>query len=475
MISSLSSAPSAPVGPDPAPNRRPFYRSLYFVVLLAIVAGAILGHLDPAHAVNFKPLSDVFIKFLRMVLPPLIFTTVILGIGSMRDMRQVGRAGAKALLYFEIGTTAALLIGLAVVHLVRPGEGMNINAAALDTKSLATYTKTAEKMNVIDYLTNIVPTSVAEPFTNNDMMQVLLISVLIGLAVGQLGSRAERIHQFLEQFCKVLFTVVGYAMYFAPLAAFGAMAFTIGKSGIGTLTSLAWLIGCFYITSLLFVLVVLGAVAYFTGFSIWKFLGYIKEELLLVLGCSTAEPALPGLMQKLEGLGCSRSIVSFVLPAGYSFNLDGACIYLTMSFVFIAQATNTHLTWTQELTMLGVLLLTSKGAAGVPGAGFVTLAATLTVTQTVPLAGLTLLLGVDRFMSEVRSLVNLCGNGVATLVIARWEGEVDMAKARRVLDGEVLFEDDLSAAGSPDAHGVHPLDGVAALPAKPAEAVAELV
>ncbi len=460
MTSSIKLPNMAPIGPDPVPAQRPFYRSLYFVVLVAIVCGAVFGHLYPAQAVQFKPLSDVFIKFLRMILPPLIFTTVILGIGSMRDMRQVGRAGAKALLYFEIGTTAALLIGLAVVHLVRPGAGMNINVSALGTKELATFTKTAEKMNVIDYLTNLVPTSAAEPFTSNDIMQVLLIAVLIGLAVGALGHRTEMIHQFLEQFCKVLFKVVGYVMYFAPLAAFGAMAFTIGKFGIGTLTSLAWLIGCFYITSLIFVLVVLGAVAWFTGFSIWKFLAYIKEELLLVLGCSTAEPALPGLMQKLEGMGCSRSIVSFVLPAGYSFNLDGACIYLTMSFVFIAQATNTHLTWTQELYMLGVLLLTSKGAAGVPGAGFVTLAATLTVTQTVPLAGLTLLLGVDRFMSEVRSLVNLCGNGVATIVVARWEGEVDMDKARRVLNGEVLFQDDISALEPADAGGVHPLGGV---------------
>lgn len=460
MIPSINSVPAAPIGPDPVPVHRPFYRSLYFVVLVAIVLGAAFGHFYPAQAVNFKPLSDVFIKFLRMILPPLIFTTVILGIGSMRDMRQVGRAGAKALLYFEIGTTVALVIGLAVVHLVRPGEGMNINAAALDASSLTTYTKTAQSMTVVDYLTHVVPASIAEPFTNNDMMQTLLISVLIGLAVGQLGVRAEKIHQLLEQLSKVIFAVVGYVMYFAPFAAFGAMAFTIGKFGIGTLTSLAWLIGCFYITSLLFVLVVLGIVAHFTGFSIWKFLGYIKEELLLVLGCSTAEPALPGLMQKLEGLGCSRSIVSFVLPAGYSFNLDGACIYLTMSFIFIAQATNTHLSWTQELTVLGVLLLTSKGAAGVPGAGFVTLAATLTVTQSVPLAGLTLLLGVDRFMSEVRSLVNLCGNGVATIVIARWEGEVDMAKVRRVLNGERLFEDDFSALGSPDANGVHPLGGL---------------
>ena len=453
--------PAAPdrIGPDPIPHHRPFYRSLYFVVLVAIVCGAVFGHFFPTQAVEFKPLSDVFIKFLRMMLPPLIFTTVILGIGSMRDMKQVGRAGVKALIYFEAITIFALIIGMVVVHIVKPGVGMNIDASTLDVKSLATYTKTAEKLNTVDYLSNIVPSSVVEPFMSNDMLQVLLISVLIGVAVGRLGARADLIRSVLEQFIKVLFAVVGYVMYFAPLAAFGAMAFTIGKFGIGTLTFLAWLIGSFYITSLLFVLVVLGVVCAWTGFSMWKFLAYIKEELLLVLGCSTSEPALPGLMQKLEGMGCSRSIVSFVLPAGYAFNLDGACIYLTMCFVFIAQATNTPLTWAQEVTVLAVMLLTSKGSAGIPGAGFVTLAATLAVVHSVPLAGLTLLLGVDRFMSECRSLVNLVGNGVATVVVARWEGEVDMDKARRVLNGEVLFQDDFSAVEPANAQGVHPIGG----------------
>ena len=462
------------IGPDPVPAKRPFYRSLYFAVLVAILCGAVCGHFFPGQAVAFKPLSDVFIKFLRMMLPPLIFTTVVLGIGSMSDMKQVGRVGIKALVYFEGGTFVALIIGMVVINLVKPGAGMNIDASTLDVKALAVYTNTAEKLNTVDYLTNIVPSSVVEPFLGNDMMQVLLVSVLAGVAVGRLGARVDLLRSFLEQFLKVLFAVVGYVMYFAPLAAFGAMAFTIGKYGLGTLTSLAWLVGCFYLTSLIFVLVVLGGVCALTGFSVWRFLGYIKEELLLVLGCSTSEPALPGLMQKLEGMGCSRSITSFVLPAGYAFNLDGSCIYLTMCFVFLAQATNTPLTWGKELAVLAVMLLTSKGSAGIPGAGFVTLAATLSVVHSVPVAGLTLLLGVDRFMAECRALVNLIGNGVATVVVARWEGEVDMAKARRVLNGEVLFHDDFSAVEAADAHGLHPLDGAGSAP-QPVEQVAGAV
>lgn len=443
----------------PLTARRPFYRSLYFVVLVAIVLGAVFGQFAPEQAVAFKPLSDAFIKVLKMMLPPIIFVTMTVGLGSLSDIRKVGRLGWKSLLYFELGTTAALILGLLVVHLVQPGAGMNVNAAALDVKSVAGYAKTAEKITVLDYFLGIIPVGVAEPFVTGELMQVLFMAVLAGLAMGALGDRVAALRALLEEVTALLFKVVGYLMYAAPLAAFGAMAFTVGKYGFVSVTKLASLVACFYGTGAVFVFGVLGIVAAIHGFSMWRFLRFIKEELLLTLGCSTQEPALPLLMAKLERLGVPRSVVSFVVPAGYSFNLDGACVYLTIAFVFIAQATNTHLTWAQELTVVAVMLLTSKGAAGVPGGGFVALAATLAAVPSVPLAGLTLLVGVDRFMSEVRSLINMIGNGVAAIVVARWEGELDLSRCNRVLAGddgsapaESTFESPEAAAAADAAH-----------------------
>ena len=427
----LSASSGAPA------KRQPFWRSLYFIVLVAIVLGALFGQFFPGPAVAVKPLSDAFIKVLKMMLPPIIFVTMTVGLGSLGDIRRVGRLGWKSILWFEIGTTLALLIGLFVVHLVKPGAGLNVDPATLDVKAVSGYAKVAQEMSVTDYFLHLIPGGVGEPFVNGDLMQVLFLSVLAGLALGALGEKAARVRDLMEEVTGVLFKVVGYLMYFAPLAAFAAMAFTVGKYGFGSIAKLASLVACFYATGLLFVFGILGGVLRAHGFSIWKFLRYIKEELLLTLGCSTQEPALPLLMAKLERLGMPRAVVSFVVPTGYSFNLDGACVYLTMAFVFLAQATNTTLTWGQELTILGVMLLTSKGAAGVPGGGFVALAATLAAVPSVPLAALTLLLGVDRFMSEARSLINMIGNGVAALIVARWEGEIDVEQANRVLDGAI--------------------------------------
>ncbi|TDE85138.1 dicarboxylate/amino acid:cation symporter [Deinococcus sp. S9] len=414
------------------------FRSLYVQVLIAIVLGILVGFLFPSFGEGLKPLGDGFIKLIKMLIAPIIFATVVSGIAHMRDTKKVGRVGGKALIYFEVVTTFALVIGLVVANILKPGHGMNVNPAALDTSAISKYTQAAGEQSVADFLLHIIPNTLVSAFTEGDLLQVLLISVLFGFALTQLGALGQKVLAGIEAVNSAVFVILGFVMRLAPIGAFGAMAFTIGKYGVGTLAQLAYLMVAFYATCLLFVFVVLGLIARFAGFSILKFIRFIKEELLLVLGTSSSESALPRLITKLEYAGANRSVVGLVVPAGYSFNLDGTSIYLTMATLFIAQATNTHLSLGQQLGILGVLLLTSKGAAGVTGSGFITLAATLSAVGHVPVAGLALILGIDRFMSEARALTNFVGNGVATLVIARSEKALDTDRLQRVLNGEVL-------------------------------------
>lgn len=414
------------------------FRSLYVQVLIAIVLGILVGFLFPSFGEGLKPLGDGFIKLIKMLIAPIIFATVVSGIAQMRDTKKVGRVGGKALIYFEVVTTFALVIGLVVANILKPGHGMNVNPATLDTSAISKYTQAAGEQSVADFLLHIIPNTLVSAFTEGDLLQVLLISVLFGFALTRLGALGQKVLAGIEAVNSAVFVILGFVMRLAPIGAFGAMAFTIGKYGVGTLAQLAYLMVAFYATCLLFVFVVLGLIARFAGFSILKFIRFIKEELLLVLGTSSSESALPRLITKLEYAGANRSVVGLVVPAGYSFNLDGTSIYLTMATLFIAQATNTHLSLGQQLGILGVLLLTSKGAAGVTGSGFITLAATLSAVGHVPVAGLALILGIDRFMSEARALTNFVGNGVATLVIARSEKALDTNRLRRVLDGEVL-------------------------------------
>ena len=405
--------------------KKPFYQVLYVQVLFAIVCGVLLGIFYPKLAVDMKPLGDGFIKLIKMIIAPVIFCTVVAGIAGMQDMKKVGRVGGKALLYFEVVSTFALAIGLIVANLVRPGDGFNADPATLDTKSIAQYTDKAKSQSTVDFLMNIIPNTFVDAFAKGEILQVLLIAILFGVALSMLGERGRPIAKFVDDLSHVIFGVVGIIMKVAPIGAFGAMAFTIGKFGIASLLPLAKLMGSFYLTCFLFVFVVLGIIAKLTGFSIWRFVSYIKEELLIVLGTSSSDSALPALMRKLEKLGCSKSVVGLVVPTGYSFNLDGTNIYMTMAALFVAQATNTELTIWQELTILGVAMLTSKGASGITGAGFITLAATLAVVPTIPVAGMALILGIDRFMSECRALTNFVGNGVATIVVSKWEKELD--------------------------------------------------
>ena len=389
-----------------------------------------------------KPLGDGFIKLIKMIIAPIIFCTVVIGIAGMEDMKKVGKTGGLALLYFEVVSSVSLVIGLLIINLVRPGSGMNIDPATLDSKSIAAYTGPGKMGTTTDFLLNIIPNTVVDAFAKGEILQVLLIAVLFGFALHRFGGRGTMVFDFIEKVSHVLFAIVGTIMKVAPLGAFGAMAFTIGKYGLGSLVSLGALMGTFYATCLLFVFVVLGAIARFHGFSIWKFVKYIREELLIVLGTSSSEAALPGMMSKMERLGARKSVVGLVIPTGYSFNLDGTSIYLTMAAVFIAQATNTPMTLTQQITLLLVLLLTSKGAAGVTGSGFIVLAATLSAVGHVPVAGLALILGIDRFMSEARALTNLVGNGVATIVVAKWTGELDEAMLQRRLSEPGDLHDD---------------------------------
>ena len=410
------------------------YQHLYFQVLTAIAIGIALGHFYPESGVAMKPLGDGFIKLIKMIIAPIIFCTVVTGVAGMQELDKVGRVGIKALLYFEVVSTLALVIGLVVVHAIQPGAGMNIDASTLDTKGLAAYTSAAKTQSTVDFLLNIIPTSVIDAFAKGDILQVLLFSLLFGFSLAAMKETGTEVVGFINKVSQILFGIVETIMKLAPIGAFGAMAFTIGKYGIALLVPLASLMGSFYLTCLLFIFIVLGLIARFAGFSVIKFIVYIKDELFIVLGTSSSESVLPRIMTKLEKMGCSKSVVGLVIPTGYSFNLDGTSIYLAMSAIFVAQATNTPLTMMQELTLLGVLLLTSKGAAGVTGSGFVTLAATLSVIPTIPVAGLALILGIDRFMSEARALTNLIGNGVATVVAAKWENELDMQKLNVALN-----------------------------------------
>jgi len=413
-------------------------RSLYVQVLTAIVIGVLVGHFFPTVGEALKPLGDGFIKLIKVVIGPIIFCTVVSGVASMRDTKKIGRVGGKALLYFEVVTTAALLIGLVVVNLVGPGRGMNINPATLDTSAITKYTDAAGEQTVADFILHVIPTTFVSAFTEGDLLQVLLIALLSGFALIRMGDLGQRILKGIDAVSVMVFQILGFIMKLAPIGAFGAMAFTIGKYGVGSLQQLAYLMGTFYVTCALFVFVILNVIARLAGFSLLKFLRYIKEELLLVLGTSSSESALPRLMAKLEHAGANKSVVGLVVPTGYSFNLDGTSIYLTMAAVFIAQATNTNLSFAQEVALLGILLLTSKGAAGVTGSGFVVLAGTLAALGSVPVAGLALILGIDRFMSEGRAITNIIGNGVATLVVARSERALDMQRLTRVLNGEQL-------------------------------------
>jgi aerobic C4-dicarboxylate transport protein len=419
-------------------ERKPITSHLYFWVLIAIVAGGVFGYVDPDHAVQLKPLGDGFIALVKMLIGPVIFCTVVLGIAGAGDMKKVGRVGGKALLYFETVSNVSLVIGLVVVNLLKPGAGFNVDPATLDSSAVESYAKQATEQTTVSFFLSIIPATFVNAFTGTgNLLQVLLISILFGYAMVRMGSAGEPVHRFIEGVSHIFVAMMNAIMKLAPLGAAGAMAFTIGRYGIGALKPLMALMGTFYLTCILFVLVVLGGIAYFTGFNILRFLAYMKDELLTVLGTSSSESALVPLMHKLERLGCSKSVVGLVVPSGYSFNLDGTNIYMTMAAIFVAQALNIDLTLMQQITLLGVAVFTSQGASGVTGAGFITLAATLAVVPSIPVAGLALILGIDRFMSEARSITNFIGNGVATIVVSRWEGELDLKKLRAELGGTV--------------------------------------
>jgi aerobic C4-dicarboxylate transport protein len=412
-------------------------------VLAAIVLGVLLGYFYPEAGERMKPLGDGFIKLIRMIIAPVIFCTVVIGIAGMEQMKQVGKTGGLALLYFEVVSTLALILGLVVVNVMQPGAGMNIDPATLDAASVAQYTARPEGLrSTTDFLLHVIPSSVVDAFARGDILQVLLFSILFGFALHRFGGRGDVVFEFIEKLSHVLFRIVAFIMRLAPVGAFGAMAFTIGKYGAGTLVSLGMLMACFYFTCLLFIFGVLGAIARLHGFSIWRLVRYIREELFIVLGTSSSESVLPRMISRMEQLGVRKAVVGLVIPTGYSFNLDGTSIYLTMAAVFIAQATNTPLDLLQQLTLLGVLLITSKGAAGITGSGFIVLAATLSAVGQLPVTGLALILGIDRFMSEARALTNLVGNAVATVVVGKWCREVDEARLYRELasavPGEVL-------------------------------------
>ena len=426
----------------PHKAKKRFYRTLYFRVIVGIILGVVLGVVAPATAGKMEPLGIGFIKLIRMMIGPIVFFTVVVGIASIGDMRKLGRVGVKALLYFEVVTSIALLIGLMVVNIIQPGAGMNVDASKLDSTAIQAYAAQGKHLSSVDFVMNIVPKTFIGAFAEGDILQVLLLAILVGLALAALG-QGKTLIAGCDKLAHLMFGVIGLIMQAAPIGAFGAMAYTVGHYGLKTLIPLAKLMVCVYITSISFVFLILGTIAFMHGFSVWKFIKYIKEELLIVLGTSSSESVLPRMMVKMEALGCSKSVVGLVIPSGYSFNLDGTSIYLTIAAIFVAQATNTHLTGAQEAFLLLILMLSSKGAAAVTGGGFITLAATLQAVGTVPMAGLTLLLGVDRFMSEMRALTNLVGNGVATIVVAKWERELDEGRMTRVLNGEEEVGDDI--------------------------------
>jgi aerobic C4-dicarboxylate transport protein len=414
-------------------NLKRLLSQIYVQVLIGIVIGAAIGVLWPHVGASLKPLADGFIKLIKMLLAPIIFGTVVVGMARMGDLKEVGRIGVKALIYFEVLSTIALVIGLVVVNVMKPGVGLNIDASNLDGKALASFTEAAKEQGIIPFLLDIIPTTFVEAFAKGAMLQVILLAVLMGTAVSQLGERGKPLVDFIDIFLDAIFKVVGMVMRLAPLGAGAGIAFTIGKYGIDTLWSLGRLLIALYVTSIAFVVIVLGLVMRSTGLPFWRFLGFIREEIFVVLGTCSTEAVLPRMMKKLEDLGCAKPVVGLVLPAGYTFNADGTCIYLTLATVFVAQATNTHLSIIDQLVTLAVLLLTSKGSAGVAGAGFITLAATLSTLHAIPVSGLVLLLGVDRFLNEARAVTNLIGNGVATVAIAKWDGALDMDQARATL------------------------------------------
>ncbi|QZX84672.1 dicarboxylate/amino acid:cation symporter [Metapseudomonas otitidis] len=428
-------------------TRQPLYKSLYVQVLVAIAIGILIGHFYPQTGVALKPLGDSFVKLIKMAIAPIIFCTVVTGIAGMQSMKAVGKTGGYALLYFEVVSTLALIIGLLVVNVAQPGAGMHVDPTTLDTKGIAAYAAAGEKQSTIDFLMNVIPGTVVGAFANGDILQVLFFSVLFGYALHRLGDYGRPVFEFIERISQVMFNIINVIMKVAPIGAFGAMAFTIGAYGVGSLVQLGQLMACFYITCLLFVLIVLGSIARAHGFSILKFIKYIREELLIVLGTSSSESALPRMIDKLQKLGADKSVVGLVIPTGYSFNLDGTSIYLTMAAVFIAQATDTPMDITHQITLLLVLLIASKGAAGVTGSGFIVLAATLSAVGHLPVAGLALILGIDRFMSEARALTNLVGNGVATLVVAKWCKQLDTDTLNRELAGNGATAVDVASAG----------------------------
>jgi aerobic C4-dicarboxylate transport protein len=416
--------------------RRPIYRTLYFWVLFAIVAGGLVGHFFPETGESLKPLGDGFIKLVKMIIAPVIFLTIVIGIAGMRDLKRIGRVAAKAFAYFLVFSTLALIVGLVIANVVQPGRGLNIDPATLDAGAVAGYASAAHESTIQGFLLGVIPDTLVSAFVQGNILQVLFVSILFGVALAMIGDAGAPVQRALESLSQVVFRLVAILMKAAPVGAFGAFAFTIGAYGIGAIANLAALIATFYLTSAVFVLGVLGLVAWANGFSIFRLIAYLKEELLLVLGTSSSEAALPSLMQKMEAAGASKSVVGLVVPTGYSFNLDGTNIYMTMAALFIAQAMNIELSLWQQITLLLVAMLSSKGAAGITGAGFITLAATLAVVPDVPVAGMALILGIDRFMSECRALTNFTGNAVATLVVARWEGELDEARMREVLAGK---------------------------------------
>jgi aerobic C4-dicarboxylate transport protein len=424
--------------PAAAVRKKPFYASLWVQVVLAIVFAIAFGYLSPTKAMAMKPLGDGFIRLITMIISLIIFCTVVSGIASMQDLKKVGRVGGKALLYFEVVSTLALFIGLVVGNLVHPGSGFNVDAAHLDANAVADYAGQAKAQSVADFLLHIIPNTIVDAFAKGDILQVVFVAILFGLALSASGDRGKPLVTLLDSLTQTVFAVVNMLMRLAPIGAFGAMAFTVGKYGLASLGPLAKLIGTFYLASTFFVLVILGIVARLAGFSIIRFLVYIKEEVLLVLAISSSEPAIPTLMEKLERLGCSKALVGLVVPTGYTFNTDGTSMYMTLAALFVAQATNTHLTLGQQLTIFAVATLTSKGASGVQGAAFIALVATLTVIPTIPVAGMALILGIDRFMSMFRALINMIGNGVATIVVARWEHELTRDTLQTNLAGAPL-------------------------------------
>lgn len=435
-------------------KRTPIYKVLYFQVICAIIFGVLLGNFFPDIGAQMKPLGDGFIKLIKMIIAPVIFCTVVTGIAGMEDMKKVGKTGGLALIYFEVVSTIALIVGLCMVNLLQPGVGMHVDPKSLDTGAIAAYTAPGKMQTTTQFIMNIIPSTVVGAFAEGEILQVLFFSLLFGFALHKFGGRGTLVFDVIDKSSQVLFQIVGMIMRVAPVGAFGAMAFTIGKYGVASLIPLAELMGTFYLTCILFIFIVLGGICRWHGFSIFRYIGYIKEELLIVLGTSSSESVLPRMMAKMEHAGVNKSVVGLVIPTGYSFNLDGTAIYLTMAAIFIAQACDVQMTLMQQVTLLAVLLLTSKGAAGVTGSGFIVLAATLSAVGHVPVAGLALILGIDRFMSEARALTNMIGNGIACIVVGHWMKEVDNERLNYVMHPKNRHEANAAADALESQHAV---------------------